>query len=255
LTCLSELAPLPHRWKRWYDLEVIVPVLQLLLLLAGNPTGVAPAVVSTQRACDDAVQLFEDFEDEAAALKLRTLLLRLPPGEIAAKAHLYLGLIAFNDMKPDLAKAEFRRALEANPAIDLPRQASPKTRLAFAAARRALEVELEARPRALQKAAGPVVPRPAAATTAVPVLVIEPEPTSPSHTIAYVLSATTLVLAGLAIYGGVQVLDYKSMVGIPPQYTLDQIQAAHGSASFWAVGWPVATGLGAAGLVGAVLTW
>ncbi len=226
-------------------------MLQVVIALSLNQAPPA----SAQGQLDDAVQFFESFEDERAAMKFRALLARSPPGEIAAKAHMYLGIIAFDDMKPDVAKMEFRRALEANPAIDLPAKTSPKTRLAFGGVRHALEVEMEGglRPQPPRPAAAP------AAATAEPVVLVEPETAPHSHTAAYILGGTTLVLTGLAIYGGVQVLDYNGMFATPgvttPQYTLDQIQAAHGSAAFWAVGWIVAAGLAAAGVVGTALTW
>jgi hypothetical protein len=222
----------------------LAPLLQVFVALSVQQTP----PVSTQRELDDAVQFFESFEDERAAMKFRALLLHSPPGEIAAKAHMYLGIIAFDDMKPDVAKLEFRHALEANPALDLPPKTSPKTRLAFGAVRHALEVEVEGGARA-KPARAPT------AATSPPVTLNEPEPASSSHTAGFILGGVTLVLAGVAIYGGVQVLDYNGMIGIPPRNTLDQIQAAHGSAAFWAVGWPVAAGLAAAGLAGTLLTW
>ncbi len=235
-----------------------LPLAQVLVALSGAPTAAPPA--SMEGALDDAVQFFESFEDERAAMKFRALLARSPPGEIAARAHLYLGLIAFDDIKPDLAKVEFRRALEANPAIDVPSKASPKARLAFAAVRHALEVEMEG---AASAPKSPAAERAPAAATTAPSAETAQESPSHSHTAAYVLGAVTLALAVLAVYGGIQVVNYNSMIGtgngsgngVVPTYTSDQIASAHGPASFWAVGWPVAAGLGAAGLTGTVLTW
>jgi hypothetical protein len=222
----------------------LAPLLQVVVALSG-----AAPQSSAQAALDDAVQFFESFEDERAAMKFRALLARAPPGEIAAKVHLYLGIIAFDDMKPDVARTEFRRALEANPAVELPPKTSPKTRLAFGGVRHALELEMDPGTRGSKPAAAP------AAAISAPVLVIEAEPPSHSHTAAYILGGATLVLTGLAIYGGGQVIGYNGMIETPPQYTLNQIQSAQGSASFWAVGWIVAAGLAAAGLTGAILTW
>jgi hypothetical protein len=80
---------------------------------------------------------------------------------------------------------------------------------------------------------------------------------------SYVLIAATAVLTGVAIYGGYEVANYNSMVaagnnavgsGSVP-YSASQIGSNRGPASFWAVGWPVAACVAAAGVVGAVLTW
>ena len=207
-----------------------------------------------------AVKLFEAFEDERAAAALRQLLKRAPPGNVVSKAHLYLGLIAFNHFDPDEARIEFRRALEANPANNLPPQASPKARLAFAQVRRDVEAEVETGSRAPNEGTA-LMPAfesvPATGTTSPQ----EVEQTAPAHprVAAYLLGAATLVLAGLAVYGGVEVLNFNSTVnaansaatGTKPTYSND----ARGPASFWAVGWPLAAGLGAAGVVGTVLTW
>ncbi len=232
----------------------LVPLVQLLVALSGSPNPAA-ARQTAQRDLQEAIGLFEAFEDERAATLFQALLTRSPPGQIASKAHLYLGLIAFNRFDPDEAKSEFRRALEANPANDLPPEASPKARMAFAETRRDFLAELEkgTHPSSTPRAAE----IPAAATT-VPAEVEQPAP-SHSHAAAYVLGAVTLVLAGLAVYGGVEVLNYNSTVsaanvapaGSRATYSAD----AHGPAAFWAVGWPVAAGLGAAGAVGTVLTW
>ncbi len=245
----------------------LLPVLQILAVVSGAPTTGAPA--SFQAALDEAVELFDSFEDERAAMKFHALLANKLPGQIASKAHLYLGLIALNAFEPDDAKAEFRRALEANPAADLPPQASPKARLAFGEVRRDLSAEVEGtapgprRARNAVQAAVPSRPEPAAAAAA-PTAQREQEPPGHSHTAAYVIGAATVVLAALAIYGGVEVLDYNSAVsagnsyagtGTNPPNSWSGLSSAKSSASFWAVGWPVAAGLAAAGVVGAVLTW
>ncbi len=239
----------------------LLPLVQIVVVLSSPPMA-AGAAPSMQGALDRAIKLFESFEDEEAGAAFAALLERSPPGEIAARAHLYLGLIAFNAFKPDLAKAEFRQALAANFAEELPQQVSPKARATFAQVRRDVMAELEggASPKARHQA-----PQPApAATTSVPDAAVSgtettaPAPTH-SHTAAYMLGSATLLLAAVAVYGGVEVLNYSSMVGAgttsKPVYSLDQLQSAKGPASFWAVGWPVAAGLAAAGAVGTGLTW
>ena len=146
----------------------LAPLVQVALALSGSPPAAVPSA-AMERTLNDALQFFESFDDERAAMKFRAVLALSPPGEIAAKAHLYLGLIAFDDIKPDLAKVEFRKALEANPGIDVPAKTSPKSRLAFAAVRHSLEVEWEgglSAPKRQRAASAP--PAPAAVTTAPP---------------------------------------------------------------------------------------
>jgi hypothetical protein len=239
---------------------ILAPLVHLAFALSGNPP-VAAEPSPMERSLDDAVQFFESFDDERAALKFRALLAGSPPGEIAAKAHLYLGLIAFDNIKPDLAKLEFRRALEANPGVDVPPKTSPKARLAFAAALHNFELEMEG------AAAAPKRPRmePApAAATAVSPAEVEGATAPRSHTAAYVLGGLTLALGAVAIYGGIDLVNYNSMVNtgngsggsaLRPTYTSDQLASGRGQASFWAIGWPVSAGLAAAGLVGTFLTW
>ncbi len=110
------------------------------ILVAGLVSGLARA----QTPIEHAVHLYQSMDDVHAAAAFRQILLGNPPGEVAGKAHLYLGLIAFQAFHPDQAREEFKQAIEANPAIDLPPTVSPKARIAFAEARRAVSRELEA---------------------------------------------------------------------------------------------------------------
>src|ERR1700733_5523688 len=105
----------------------------VLALSVGAPLSFS---TPTQAELERGIHLFENFKDSEAAVVLRRVLSRSPPGSLAAKARLYLGLIAFNAIDPDEAKVQFRKALEANPAAELPQQASPKARLAFDQVRR-----------------------------------------------------------------------------------------------------------------------
>jgi hypothetical protein len=241
---------------------MLVPTLQLLIALSGNPT---PAATSPQAALRDAIHLFESFKDDKAAAALRALLAHSPPASVAAKAHIYLALIALNAANSEGARTEFASALQADFLVDLPPGQSPKARLAFGQVRSALMAQDEAGP------TSPKSPKPADNTALMPAFdtvppaatapAAEVERTSPSHShvASYVLGAATLVLAGVAIYGGVEVLDFNSTVnagnsaaaGSKPTYSND----ARGTASFWAIGWPVAAGLAAAGVVGTVLAW
>ncbi len=230
-----------------------LPVVQIVVALSGAPMVVAEAP-TVQRALADAVELFESFEDERAKVEFLALLGRSPPDEVAAKAHIYLGLIAFNAFQTSEAKAEFRLALEANFAEDLPQNESPKARGAFQQVRRALTAELDT-----PKSAQPVARRAPAAATSGEAAAVEESPQPRSHVAAYVLGSVTLLLAATAVYGGVEVVNYGSMIGSEapgrPVYTYDQIVSARNQAGFWSVGWPVAAGLALAGAIGAGLTW
>ncbi len=237
----------------------LLPVVQLLVALSGNPTSEA-APPSPQVALHEAIRLFESFKDDKAAAALQALLKQSPPDSIAAKAHVYLALIALNAADAEGAKAEFATALRTDVLVDLPPGQSPKARLAFGQVRSSLVAQGEAAttPPPPQP---PTQPAPAAATAPNGATTVELETAGPSrsHLAAYILGGATLVLTGVAIYGGVEVLNFNSTVnagnsaaaGTKPTYSND----ARGPASFWAVGWPVAAGLAAAGVVGTVLTW
>ena len=79
----------------------MIPLLYVVVALSGSPGAAAARPATAQRALDAAVRLFESFDDENAATALRALLSHAPPGQIAAKAHVYLGLIAFNRFDPE----------------------------------------------------------------------------------------------------------------------------------------------------------
>ncbi|MHB8418607.1 MAG: hypothetical protein ACYDCL_11055 [Myxococcales bacterium] len=217
---------------------------------------------------DRAIAAFESFRDDEAAALLREVLAQQPPGAVAAKAHLYLGLIALNAIDPDLTRAEFKLSLEANPAIELPTQVSPKAWLAFEEVRRSMTSQLANRGRLeIPAQAQSQAPPPANAPPPAPTTATSPAPSSPtvekarggrSHLSSYVLGGVTLLCAAAAIYGGVEVLSYQSMraqssASNPISYT--RLAPAYDSARFWAYGWPAAAGLAAAGLTSAVLTW
>lgn len=235
----------------------MLPALPLLALLAASPPG-------HNAALDQAISLFDNFDDEHAAALLRQILSQHPSGIVTAKAHVYLGLVALNAIDPDLARLEFRLALVANPETELPPGASPKARLAFEEAKSALEKQLATAP-APATSTGPA-PAPATSTASAPLpstsapkaqAVTQP-PAARSHGWAYVLGATTLVFAAAAVYGGVNLLQYQAAAArgtpaAPQSYAV--LKPAYDQARFWAYGWPVAAGLAAGSLVGAGFAW
>jgi hypothetical protein len=106
---------------------------------------------------DAGVRALNDFQDERAFRLLTHLLTEGPPSTIAAKAHVYLGMIAFDKLDIDAAREEFRRAVTIDPSLEPPLTMAPKARLAFSEARRAVTSDF-ARPE----------PRAALAPTALP---------------------------------------------------------------------------------------
>lgn len=219
----------------------------------------APAAAHDSRqSLGQAILLFENFEDAKAEAIFRALLRHSPSRAMAGKAHLYLGLIAMNQLDSDRAMEEFKAALLVEPALDFVRGGSPKARLAFEEARHALEGQL--------RSSEPETPaRPAAAPPAAPEAAVSSPAPPPagaakprsSHALAITLGAVGVVAAGLGIYGGVDVLDYNSQVSSTHGGTLftPQLQSAQSQAGFWAVAWIPFAVAGALGLGAGVLTW
>ncbi|HUB08804.1 MAG TPA: caspase family protein, partial [Myxococcales bacterium] len=176
---------------RWSDLSTV------RLAEVGQAKGGGAAAALAR-----AVQLFEKFDDVRAASAFRAILRSGPPDPIAAKAHAYLGLIAFNELRLADARQEFRAALEADPAVDIPTEdASPKARVAFAQAQQEAE-----------QAPPPPVPRPAAARA--PLIVAPPSnrsvetavampPAHPLRTASYWVLGGAAIAAGVGLYFGV----------------------------------------------------
>jgi len=83
-----------------------------------------------------------------------------------------------------------------------------------------------------------------------------PSPLRRWHVASWALAAVTVAAAVVAVYGGVQVLDYNGQRGKPAgTVAQESLQSGYSSASTWAnVWWPVAIGGALAG-GGAVLAW
>jgi len=143
----------------------------------------AGMIVAAQApSLNKAISLFNNLNDAGAARELRALLKRGPSDTEAARAHIYLGLIALNAIHAKEARDEFKQALTIDPMLELPRRASPKARLAFAEARHDLQVEMarpvQASPRA-NPAPGPSPnpePQPMTNLAISPDSVLNPEP-------------------------------------------------------------------------------
>ena len=152
------------------------------------------------------MRALNDFDDVRALGLLKRLLVEGASVSVTAKVHLYLGIIEFNRLDTGKAREEFERAVEIDPAVEPPLTMSPKARMAFSEARRAVAVEL----------ATPVAPAPAPAPPpAVPAPVFEAETpaaeTGHSHVLTWTLGACGVAVGAVAVVGLVQVLDYNSL--------------------------------------------
>jgi tetratricopeptide (TPR) repeat protein len=239
------------------------------LIATGLFFGVAMGSSSVARAAPadaqlaKAIHMFEQLDDEGSTLALRALVASNPPSEVAAKAHIFLGLIAFNAFRADEAREEFKKALRLNAAIELPRRVSPKAKLGFAQARQELSQEVE-------NSAAPLAPAPPLATAA-PAPAPAPAPMvltsnstesvepSHSHVLSFVLGGGAVVAAGLAIFGGVEVAQDVSLVNSananPGKYTSSQLDSAHSNAAPWAAGWIICAAVAAVAGTAAVITF
>jgi tetratricopeptide (TPR) repeat protein len=240
---------------------VLLGTLLALGLGQASPARAAPATPEADLA--RAIALFQNLD-----AALNKLLDRQPASQIAAKARIYLGLIALNALRTDDARSQFEQALAIDPTVELPRRVSPKTKTVFGQARR--KVASDAQSQALAPAApapsAPLAPAtPQALVVPVPTQgpAAAPEVTAPveeshSHWPTWTLAGAAAVAAAFAIYGGVVVLNYNSEASSAaqnPSLTQPQLVSAQSNASAWRVGGIVAAGVGAACAAGAVLTW
>jgi tetratricopeptide (TPR) repeat protein len=215
----------------------------------GDPADLTPPDSDFELA--RAIALFENFDDEGATAVLKPILAQQPPNRVAAKVHLYLGLIALNALRTDEARAELKQALVIDPTLELPPVASPKTKTVFGQVRQQVEAEAEAVP---NKHSGPA-PSTAVSTDKPPP---EVEP-GHSHWGSWTLGGIAVVAGAAAIYGGVEVVAYNSLIAAattsPRSYTSSQIASARSIAEVASPGWIVAAGVGAACLTAAFFTW
>ncbi|MHB8417236.1 MAG: tetratricopeptide repeat protein [Myxococcales bacterium] len=244
------------------------------LLVAALVTGQA----SSRPALARAVAYFNDFDDARAQAELRRLLQHPQPRAVAAKAHLYLGLIAMNRFDTDAALAEFKQALMIDPGIDLVIEASPKARLAFQEARHELEGQLASSEAGLRPAphGGARASPPPAAAEAHADELVDPFATKPApaaavsaeaapatrgrpHALAITLGVVGIAAAALGAYGGVEIMQYDSYVnGVnarPGRTAYGAGTPSASAASVWGLAWIPLVAVGAAGIVGGALAW
>ncbi len=214
-----------------------------------------PAAATEPDALAQGIDFFQNFDDADATQAFRKLLDAKPPRSVAAKAHLYLGLIAFNANSPDAADEEFKLALKANPAVELPRGSSPKAVALWLEARREFYQELRTRPTVLGKPA----PAPAAATAESS---LPPEEATHSHALGWSLFAASGVAVGFAIYGAVRVAQVEDAIGeLTPSTSAATYQAnlqtalGRANAQNWQYAVIALAGVAVAAAVTGVLTW
>jgi hypothetical protein len=206
----------------------------------------APAAGTAAQHFDRGVAYFRAFDDGHAQTEFDAVLALDPPGEMAARARVYLGLIAFNAIRPDPAQQQFEAALLENPAVELPADASPKARMSFDEARQRV---------ARRMASGQSKPGTQPPESAPPAAVEATSSPSHSHALSITLGAIGLVAVGVGVYGAVEVAQYNSLIDQAPQGNVQSSQLTSLSAGFWAVAWIPFVAVGAAGLTAAGFTW
>jgi tetratricopeptide (TPR) repeat protein len=217
-------------------------VIWLCLALAAPPE--APPAAQASELVRQGIERYNNLDSDGAVKLLRQALARKLPSRLAAKAHLYLGLVRFDALDTDAARAEFRQAVAIDPAIEAPVEISPKIRYLFDQVRnRALAEPPSTAP---QSAEAP------------PEAVTEPQLAAPrrSHALAYSLGAVGIAAAGFATWGFVEVVDYNNLAAkahVPGAVDSAQINSTSGQ--IWQPAAIVLTVVAGLGLAGAVATW
>ncbi len=215
--------------------------LSLLLFAAAAARADSPALAH-------AIHAFNDFQDAQATAELERLILAQPDGREAARAHLYLGLIAVNALDSARARAEFRAALAIEPTLEPPYEASPKARVVFEQAQKEF-----------MQSGAPAAPgrAPALAPAAVPV-VVENAPAAAARAVeaprskvpGIVLTSIAAAVLGTGVGFGVwqsQTLNPASVADVKNVPSAQSQAATQGVVADVCFG--VGGGLGVAGLI------
>ncbi len=218
-----------------------------VLLAALAALAAAPPLSTPEQMLDEGVALYRNLEFGRAQAKLSELVTLSPPKPLRARAHLYLGLIAFENLRAAAADEEFQLAMADDSAIELPLGTSPKARIAFAKSRAVLARKLEATSAPLDATlTDPFAEAPA------------PRPRR-SHALSWTLGALGLAAAAVAAVGAGELVGYGSFVGSanasPGGVTAAQAGSARSAARAWQIVSPVCAGLAVAGFVTAGLAW
>jgi outer membrane biosynthesis protein TonB len=218
-----------------------------------------------------AIQLFENFQDEAAAFVLYRLVREAAPPAVAARAHIYLALLRLNQTDAEGAKAEMRKAETIDVLVDLPPGQSPKAEVLFAQVRRELTTvgpvpQQPSSPPAAVPSPEPVsVPTPAPTPVPEPTAVASvPEPAvqaSPSHALRWTFVGVGVAAAAVAVVGAVEVASYTNLAGqlqnrqIPAGLTYQAANGQRNEAGTWGTAGLVLAGVAAACAIGLAVAW
>jgi hypothetical protein len=220
-----------------------------------------------------AIQLFENFQDDAAAFALHDLLHHAPSAEVAAKAHIYLALILLNAADAAAAKVEMQKAVSTDVMVDLPLGQSPKAQVLFAQARRELTT--------VGPSAPGVTPAPTPESALAPpgrehgmegMLPVEGAPATGataapggeaprSHALRWTFLGVGIVAAAVAVVGAVEVVNYTNLDGqlqkqqIPAGLTYQSAKNQQSAAGTWGTVGLVLGGVAAACVVGMAVAW
>ncbi len=212
--------------------------------------ALSPAAAEAQ--LDSGIRAMNDFDDALAHRIFTRLLAGGPPVAIAAKAHLYLGILDFNGLDTARAREEFKRAVEIDPAVEPPITMGPKARLAFDEARRTISSEYatpETREPAARAPPGAVAPEASTAAEG-----------GKSHALGWTLGAGGVVLGAIAVFGLVQIVNYDSLAsqvnaGAKKAYSSTEVAPALANAQSWQP-WSIALGIaGVAAVTTAAFVW
>lgn len=247
--------------------SLMVVGLLCLSLVASREASASPPTL------EQGIAFFRSFDDGRAEEVFRRLLRTRLSRKDEAKVHLYLGLIALNALDSDLTIEEFRRAIVADPAVELMADAPRKARVAFEEASRAAESG--------NASPGPTAP-PANGDAAavdgaegVPAAAVAPRVIPPdrlpdvvdvgkvhrSHWLGISLGAVGLVAAGLAIYAVVDVANTNAQVatinGGGPASTpySPGLSSTYAAAHVWSAAMIPLAVVGALGIAAGVVTW
>jgi hypothetical protein len=174
---------------------------------------------------DQAITDYDGFNDAGATVLLRRFLAAKPRPPEAAKAHLYLGLIALNAVDSVAAREEFDRAITLDPTIELAYGAPPKAVVLFGQARQ--DVSRAATKPVESPSVAAVTTAPASpASSTVPAAALEAPSAGPVRWPGFALGGVAIAAVGVgAIFGGLYQSDWSSANSpTTPAYTAQSQQ-------------------------------
>ena len=218
-----------------------------LLLLAPAAAWAGPPSLTHAEA------LYEIHDAAGAARELRALLALRPPAQVAAIAHVYLGMVALEaHTDPAAARAELILALKLDPTVTIPQSAAPEDQQLFDQVRVDLRTAAEGKP-VPQAEAALGEPSPAAPATAV----AAGRPATGHGAWPWVLGVAAIAAGSVATWGFLQMAADSSAAAQSHSQpvSLAQAQAAVSQGQL-GLGVGIAAAVAAAALaLGVGLTW